>query len=286
MEIGKKINIPGPASFALYPGQMAQVIQGHNLRSNQYLVAKVYDADSLNTTKEDIDASENEPYFVNGQVLIIKGTEISFYIPPTGIEVKAINNDPSKGYVRDAVTLERLEYCILKDEDGNKRYVHGPTVVFPEPTEDYAQSKAMLEAETRATEFELTVAAQRDKDEEDKRKYEIEKEIQSLKDAIFEAEQLRLQKEREAELEHRRKMFEIESAREAAAADSMKTILEALGPDLAAALTTRSNQAVVEKIAESIAPYAVAGGQPVSRAVSELLRGTTLESVIDTLKKE
>lgn len=50
--------------------------------------------------------------------------------------------------------------------------------------------------------------------------------------------------------------------------------------------TTRSNQAVVEKIAESIAPYAVAGGQPVSRAVSELLRGTTLESVIDTLKKE
>lgn len=100
MGIGKKINIPGPASFALYPGQMAQVIQGHNLRSNQYLVAKVYDADSLNTTKEDRDASENEPYFVNGQVLIIKGTEISFYIPPTGIEVKAINNDPSKGYVR------------------------------------------------------------------------------------------------------------------------------------------------------------------------------------------
>lgn len=713
MEIGKKINIPGPASFALYPGQMAQVIQGHNLRSNQYLVAKVYDADSLNTTKEDRDASENEPYFVNGQVLIIKGTEISFYIPPTGIEVKAINNDPNKGYVRDAVTLERLEYCILKDEDGNKRYVHGPTVVFPEPTEsfikdgeghikrnaielsdisgvyvkvvadykdnngkehkageelfitgkdqmiyyprpehtfityngrvmhhaiaipkgegryimnrmtgeiktvrgpamylpdprievaikrtlsrsqcelwypgnvevleanghpislvetngfdgitasindlsnvigtfadptmsisttakyvgtptktetnkinrtntftpprtisldsskyegavavdvwtgyavnviskdgtrevvvgpqtilldydqtlealelstgkpkttdrlekvvflrcennrvsdiinvetsdfvhaqikvsyhvdfnkemkdvwfsvdnyikhlcdwcrsaikreakdftinelhegyhdivlnaitdsgvteylhefaengmritdvevlsieiegsiqalidkhqgeivsrslalaaaknsaetereivalnkekvqlaeDYAQSKAMLEAETRATEFELTVAAQRDKDAENKRKYEIEKEIQSLKDAIFEAEQLRLQKEREAELEHHRKMLEIESTREAAAAASMKTILEALGPDLAAALTTKSNQAVVEKIAEAIAPYSVAGGQPVSRAVSELLRGTTLESIIDTLKKE
>lgn len=109
MEIGKKINIPGPASFALYPGQMAQVIQGHNLRSNQYLVAKVYDADSLNTTKEDRDASENKPYFVNGQVLIIKGTEISFYIPPTGIEVKAINNDPSKGYVRDAVRF--LSYC-------------------------------------------------------------------------------------------------------------------------------------------------------------------------------
>lgn len=137
MEIGKKINIPGPASFALYPGQMAQVIQGHNLRSNQYLVAKVYDADTLNGVNEGEDTPSDKPIFVNGQTLIIKGTEISFYIPPTGIEVKAIDNDPKKGYARDAITLERLEYCILKDEDGNKRYVHGPAVVFPEPTESF-----------------------------------------------------------------------------------------------------------------------------------------------------
>lgn len=67
--------------------------------------------------------------------MIIKGTEVSFYIPPTGIEVKLIDNNPKNGYVRDAVTLERLEYCILKDENGNKRYVHGPEVVFPTPTE-------------------------------------------------------------------------------------------------------------------------------------------------------
>ena len=38
------------------------------------------------------------------------------------------------------MTLERLEYCILKDEDGNKRYVHGPAVVFPEPTETFVDS--------------------------------------------------------------------------------------------------------------------------------------------------
>ncbi len=132
MEIGRKVNIAGPTSFALYPGQMAQVIKGHTLRSNQYLIARVYDADSLNEN-----LAEGETPYINGQVLIIKGTEVPFYIPPTGIEVKAINNDPRKGYVRDAVTLERLEYCILKDEDGNKRYVHGPEVVFPTPTESF-----------------------------------------------------------------------------------------------------------------------------------------------------
>lgn len=136
MQIGCKVNIPGPASFALYPGQMATVIKGHSLRSNQYLVAMVYDANSLNPPATD---GEDQPStrYINGQTLIIKGTEVSFYIPPTGIEVKAIDNDPRKGYVRDAVTLERLEYCILKDEDGNKRYVHGPDVVFPKPTESF-----------------------------------------------------------------------------------------------------------------------------------------------------
>lgn len=138
MQIGYKVNIPGPVSFALYPGQMAQVIKGHTLRSNQYLVARVYDADSLNQTKEERGEPDHEDY-INGQILIIKGTEISFYIPPTGIEVKAIENDSNRGYVRDAVTLERLEYCILKDEDGNKRYVHGPEVVFPSPTESFIQ---------------------------------------------------------------------------------------------------------------------------------------------------
>lgn len=130
MLIGQKINVRGPVSFALYPGQMAKVIKGHTLRSNQYLLARVYDADKLNENK-----SETEELYVNGQILVIKGTETPFYIPPTGIEVIPVNNDSNKGYVREAVTLERLEYCILKDEDGNKRYIHGPKVVFPKPTE-------------------------------------------------------------------------------------------------------------------------------------------------------
>lgn len=145
MEIGKKINITGPTSFALYPGQMAKVIRGHALRTNQYLLARVYEATAAsNSTGEIRDAEgnviENKQTYVNGQILVIKGTEVSFYIPPTGIEVIAIDNDDHNGYIREAVTLERLEYCILKDEDGNKRYVHGPQVVFPKPTETFVTS--------------------------------------------------------------------------------------------------------------------------------------------------
>lgn len=146
IEIGRKINIPGPVSFALYPGQMAKVVKGHALRTNQYLLARVYDAARASVEGgQVIDADGNvvvpeKKDYVNGQILVIKGTDISFYIPPTGIEVISLQNDDALGYIRDAVTLERLEYCILKDEDGNKRYVHGPEVVFPEPTESFVTS--------------------------------------------------------------------------------------------------------------------------------------------------
>ena len=146
MEIGKKINIMGPVSFALYPGQMAKVVRGHALRSNQYLLARVYEANAANISQGEVRNAEGElietkkTNYVNGQTLVIKGTEVSFYIPPTGIEVIPIDNHDENGYIREAVTLERLEYCILKDEDGNKRYVHGPQVVFPEPTETFVTS--------------------------------------------------------------------------------------------------------------------------------------------------
>ena len=142
LHIGKKINISGPCSFSLYPGQMTKVIQGHRLRSNQYLIARVYDADAASNSVATIvnaDGKEvetkTEKYFV-GQLLVIKGTDVSFYMPPTGIEVVATNGQ----YIRDAITLERLEYAILKDEDGEKRYVHGPAVVFPKPTETFVET--------------------------------------------------------------------------------------------------------------------------------------------------
>ena len=149
IKIGTKVNIPGPVSFALYPGQMAKTVRGHKLRSNQYLLARVYDADAANKSiqsatiidaegKEATAKAETENYFV-GQLLVIKGTEVSFYMPPTGIEVIPVGGKGGD-YVRDAVTLERLEYAILKDEDGEKRYVHGPAVVFPRPTETFVMS--------------------------------------------------------------------------------------------------------------------------------------------------
>jgi len=170
LDHGRKVNIRGPITFPLWPGQIAKVIPGHNLKSNEYLLVRVYNEDEaiknwteaviklqsgvVNTEDseekkngekkneekegqsaqgEDIKQTE-KPDLTTGKQLIIKGTEVSFYIPPTGIEVLP---EIDGNFVRKAVTLERLEYCILLDEDGNKRYVKGPAVVFPKPTETF-----------------------------------------------------------------------------------------------------------------------------------------------------
>ena len=146
LEIGRKVNLPGPVAFALWPGQMVRVIQGHHLRSNQYLIVRVYDEEAAKAnwkhavikrqgSAEDSGLDEEPPDLTMGKQLVIQGTDVSFYIPSTGIEVVADDGE----FVREAVTLERLEYCILLDENGNKTYLQGPAVVFPQPTETFVE---------------------------------------------------------------------------------------------------------------------------------------------------
>ena len=148
LEVGRKINILGPATFPLWPGQVAQAISGHHLRSNQYLVVRVYNAEQANKNRPDFLQGEKD--LTPGQQIVIKGTDVSFFIPKTGFEVlpDASNNNI---YVREALTLELLEYCILLDEDGKKRYERGPQVVFPEATERFVKKTEGADDSQRGT---------------------------------------------------------------------------------------------------------------------------------------
>jgi major vault protein len=154
-EIGRTIIVPGPATFALWPGQSAEVVEGHHLRSNQYLLVRIYNEDEarknwsqavVKPAVADGDGAGPQPVtkapppdLTVGKQLIIRGTEVSFYIPPTGVEVVAEAGEGK--YVREALTLERLEYAILVDENGKKRFEVGPQVVFPLPSERFVEAK-------------------------------------------------------------------------------------------------------------------------------------------------
>jgi major vault protein len=171
LSIGLKENIPGPVNFALFPGQTCEVRRGHNLRSNEYLQIKIYNeekakenwgkavikqADATITpepTKADsrkeakpapkIDTTPSittdiPPDLTVGKHYNVLGTKVAFYIPPTGVSVVPEEKDGGKPvFVRQAETLEQLEYSILVDENGNKQYPRGPAVVFPEPTQQF-----------------------------------------------------------------------------------------------------------------------------------------------------
>ena len=187
LDVGKRINIPGPVQFPLWPGQSAHYVRGHHLRTNEYLKIQVYNADEAkaNWSTAILQKTMVQPTPVNtdgmteaekeaalakakeaaketmvitrqsppddltvGKTYIVKGTEVSFYIPPTGIKVlserdEAMSNARgADSYVREALTLERLENCVLVDETGTKRYEIGPQVVFPKPTEEFVTDDA------------------------------------------------------------------------------------------------------------------------------------------------
>jgi len=152
LQIGHVVNIPGPVTFALWWQQKVEVIDGHQLRSNQYLVCEVTDeAEAKANWKKAIFKATSEgenagdkiaiknldiAKFTMGQRIVIRGDEISFFIPPTGIRV--VRDSRSK-YVREAVTLESQQYCVLLSESGTKRYLQGPAVVFPTETESFIE---------------------------------------------------------------------------------------------------------------------------------------------------
>lgn len=145
---GRKVVIPGPKSFPLWPGQSAQVIDGHHLRHNQYLVVRVYEPEAAKANSERAlvapqmtgESEGSTPTLdadlTMGQLIVIRGVDVSFYVPPTGIEVVP-DPDQRHYFVRDAATLEQLEYSVLLDENGRKRFERGPAVVFPKPTETF-----------------------------------------------------------------------------------------------------------------------------------------------------
>jgi major vault protein len=98
-------------------------------------LARLIDATATSMTKVPDDLAVGKQYNV-------LGTQVSFYIPPTGVSVVPEEGTQPPVFVRAAETLEQLEYSVLVDEDGNKMYPKGPAVVFPRPTQHFVEQVA------------------------------------------------------------------------------------------------------------------------------------------------
>lgn len=168
---GETVVIHGPWTKPLYAGQWAEVLDGHRLDPNQYLLIEIQneqkardnwhsakmersvtatktaggDDDSAASTPQEsavVVDDQTIPEFTTGSRLIIRGSDIRFYMPPTGVRVVAIGEGDPTSFVRRACTLERLQYAILVNSKGEKRFPKGPDVVYPMADEEFMTNLA------------------------------------------------------------------------------------------------------------------------------------------------
>lgn len=122
---GTRSMVPGPCSFYVRPGQRADVRDAHELASNQYLVVKVYgevDKDApyyeitarsagiLRATGEkDAPTAMREPVELRrGQLIVIRGLDTQFYIPPSGVDIVPDTSVDDSGAAMSAAAARQL----------------------------------------------------------------------------------------------------------------------------------------------------------------------------------
>jgi multidrug efflux pump subunit AcrA (membrane-fusion protein) len=127
---GTRAMIPGPCSFYLRPGQRADVRDAHELASNQYLVVKVYgEVDTTApyfqvtarsatitraTAESPIAPGSTSPdatpdvVLKRGQLIVIRGLDTQFFIPPTGVDIVPDTSVDESGAGLSAAAAQRL----------------------------------------------------------------------------------------------------------------------------------------------------------------------------------
>ena len=114
---------------------------------------------------------------------------------------------------------------------------------------------------------------------------QAKKDLQEVLSAIQKEELARKKAIQDTEVAHAKELAEIEKAKQTAYAETVKSIMGSISPDLVAALTSKANAAALEAVTGNMAPYALAQGESVAETVDKLLRGTTLEGVLTDIAK-
>ncbi|MBP6609367.1 MAG: hypothetical protein KA258_07310, partial [Deltaproteobacteria bacterium] len=127
---GTRAMIPGPCSFFLRPGQRCEVRDAHELSASQYLVVKAYGpvdrsapyfdvtVRSAAITRATAEALDGRPTplpdkgtdqdLKRGQLIVIRGIDTQFYIPPTGVDIVPDTSVDESGATVSATTAQKL----------------------------------------------------------------------------------------------------------------------------------------------------------------------------------
>jgi major vault protein len=157
---------------------------------------------------------------------------------------------------------------------------------------EYNRAEADLEYETQMHAIDL-----RQKTEEEKLKNQAaiaamkraeesatakaKEDMQPIFDAIQKAQLARDKAADEAKIATEKELAAIEKAKGDAYAKQIVEMLTAIQPGLVEAMQGQTNASLMNGICATLAPEAIANGESVSAAVTRLIKGTPMESVIE-----
>jgi major vault protein len=142
-------------------------------------------------------------------------------------------------------------------------------------------NKMELQRAEAVRKAEIAAEMARKKEAEERAQAEATNALQGLVDAAHKAKLAREKAEHDAEIEHKTRLAEIEAAKQATYAATIKEIISGISPDLVAAMTSKSNDDMLAAVTQAMAPYAIAKGESIAEVTNKLLRGTSLEGIIE-----
>ena len=201
-------------------------------------------------------------------------------------EVLSISVDSE---IEDMLTAHQQDMIAqsLKLSDAEKRVAVAEKLAVAEQKEQELRNQQLInkmQLQRKEAIEKLTIQAEINamQDAEKLAAKNAERDMQKVIDAIHDASLVRKDKDIAQEIEHKRQLAAIEEAKQKAYAETVAAIMGSISEDLVAAMTSKSNNDMTVAIAQAISPYALAGdNESVSDVVNKLLRGTSLEQLID-----
>jgi hypothetical protein len=174
----------------------------------------------------------------------------------------------------------------LKLSDAEKRVTVAEQLANAEKKEQELRTQQLLnkmelQREEAMRKLQIQAEVNRQQEAEDWAKKQAESDMQIIIDAIHDASLARKEKDYIQELEYKKSLAALEQDKQKAYGETVAYIMASIGPDLVAAMNSKSNADMTVAISQALAPYALAKGESVAEVVNTLLRGTSLEDAIN-----
>jgi hypothetical protein len=108
-----------------------------------------------------------------------------------------------------------------------------------------------------------------------------EEKLQPIMDSIQKSELARKKEITDAELSAKKDKDNLNMIKQKAYTDAIKKVMESFSPELIASMTSSANAELLQTVTQAMSPYAIANGESIAEVTNKLLRGTSLEKLIE-----